>query len=223
MQTEWMEGSFASFLSKQLPPGFPDLSAASHILFTITATHASYPFPLASTPTELDFDELLRAVVLVSARTRTAGNLNRKENYFMMHDPNNERERYAITNPGRTEMDRRRLLFQSLATPGFPAPYEDKEQPPEDPSPKPERNAEGKTTVTGIMATRNQDCEPRDRDILDVLSVIQPTKGLIITCAEYPISHSLISGAYKLAHKSISEDIIFISVSHSTNSQLISR
>ena len=153
----------------QLPP---TVIGSLHKIFVY---HAAYPFP--STSANLSPDALIRAITLLSGKDR-----------YIFSDSSSMRGREILTR-GKTERDRRKLLFRSLAV-----PFE-----------KPDAQDRDSYEIDSRVEALDE--------VLDVLSVIQPQVSACIAplarSTLYPTATRLVDTRPRLISLGIRRDDLY--------------
>lgn len=104
---DWNESAFISVLGRPFPPSFKPFATAGPILYASTIYHEAFPFQPQGLAM-LTFDALLRAVAMITGREQRVlgGGKSRSRTGS---------QNWEVVTRTRTETDRCRLLFQSLA------------------------------------------------------------------------------------------------------------
>ncbi|KAL8644920.1 MAG: hypothetical protein Q9210_007003 [Variospora velana] len=138
----WDERAATAILQEHKGQVSSNLEAEGALLYTIFAYHAAYPFE-SDYPAKLDFDAVLRALALLSAKGMRGGLWQGQE----------------IVIRQRSDSDRRRALFRSLAVPvyGMDTQMQTEDQ-------------DATAGKFGTLAIENDN----EEDLLDVLATVQP-------------------------------------------------
>lgn len=138
----WDERAATAILQERKGPISSNLEVEGALLYTIFAYHAAYPFE-SDYPAKLDFDAVLRALALLSAKGMRGGLCQSGE----------------IVIRRRSDSNRRRALFRSLAVPIYAMDTQ--------------MQTEDQDATAGKFGTLAIE-DDNEEDLLDVLASVQP-------------------------------------------------
>ncbi|MCJ1472575.1 hypothetical protein MMC13_001224 [Lambiella insularis] len=110
------EAAFTSFLSRHFHRSYPSFAVAAPTLYKTARSHAAYPFT-ANPPETLSADSFLRAITMLTGRVRAVLDSPVKLSGVARGPDGTKSIETTLINPGRSERDVRRLVFQSIAVP----------------------------------------------------------------------------------------------------------